>query len=96
MAHVISQFQVEDFVKWKTGFDSDDGIALRKGGGMKSYSLFHVDGNPNKLVMLTEFDTVDTAREFIRSEALKQASKLSGVIGEHRSTFLSEIEKKDV
>ena len=97
MAHVISQFQVDDFANWKAVFDSDDGVGLRKSSGMKSYSMFHVDGDPNSLVMLTEFDTVDTAKKFLQSEALKRVHKLTGAVGDPSSSmFLCEIEKNDV
>jgi len=93
MAHVLGVFKVEDFEKWKAGFASPEGVAMRKSGGMRSYRLFRTDGDPNKLVILSEFDDLDTARKFMQSDELRAAHQQSGAVGELVAQFLEEVEE---
>ncbi len=93
MTYLLGILKVEDFAKWKSEFDSEEGAAMRKAGGMKSYQLFHIENDPNNLVLLSEFDNLDTARKFMQSGELKEAMQQSGVIGEGDAYFLEEVEK---
>ena len=34
---------------------------MRKAGGQKSYQIFHLDDDPNSLVLLIEWDSLDPA-----------------------------------
>ena len=96
MPYALSILRVEDYAKWKSAFDSEDGIALRKAFDMKSYHLFQTGDDPNNLVLLTEWDTRDKARKFMQSEELRVASQQSGVIGGSDNYFLEEVEKRSV
>ena len=96
MAHVLGVFRVEDFGKWKARFSSAEGVAMRKSGGMKSYRLFRTDGDPDNLVILSEFDDFDTARKFMQSKELREAIAQSGATGEAVAYFLEEVESQSV
>jgi hypothetical protein len=96
MSYALSILRVEDYVKWKSAFDSEDGIALRKAFYMNSYQLFQTGDDPNNLVLLTEWDTRDKARKFMQSEELRVASQQSGAIGGPENYFLEEVEKRSV
>lgn len=96
MPYALSILKVKDYAKWKSGFDREDGVALRKAGDMKSYQLFQTGDDPNKIVLLTEFDNLDVARKFIQSEELQEASQQSGVVSMLETYYLEEVEKKTV
>lgn len=36
----------EGYARWKYVFSSEEGVAMSKAVGMKSYQLFKTDGNP--------------------------------------------------
>jgi len=96
----ISALKVEDFATWKSGFDIEEGKAIRKAAGMKAYQILQAADNPNYVVIITEWDSIDAARKFFQSEELKNANRESGVIemfGTYdTSKFLIEVEKKSV
>lgn len=100
MPYNISALKVKDFAKWKSEFDGEEGAAMRKAGGMKSYQIFQAADNPNYVVILTEWDSVGDARKFMQSEELKEANRESSVIemfGTYdTSKFLEEVEKGSV
>jgi len=96
MPFTMAVFEVDDYAKWKAEFDAEDGVNLRNRGQMKSYHLFQVEGNPNKLAMLSEWDDLDTAREFIQSEEFQKVHEQSGAFGEPVVYFVEEIEKRSV
>ncbi len=96
MAYIMSQFRVDDFAEWKAGFGSPEGCELRRGGGMKGYQVFQVEGDPNNVVMIAEFPDADTARKFMQSAELRQAHERTGAGCQPTATFLCEVEKQDV
>ena len=96
MPYALSILKVEDYAKWKSAFDSEDAIALRKAGEMKSYQLFQTEDDPNTVVLLTEFDNLDKARKFMQSEELQEAMKQSGVVSTLGTYYLGEVEKGSV
>jgi uncharacterized protein (DUF1330 family) len=96
MPYALSIIKVKDYAKFKSEFDREDGIALRKAGEMKSYQLFPTEDDPNTVVLLTEFDNLDKARKFIQSEELQEASQQSGVVSTLGIYYLGEMEKGSV
>jgi len=100
MPYNINALKVKDFTNWKSAFDNEDGKALRKTGGMKSYQIFQATDDPNYVVILTEWGSVDDGRKFIQSKELKEANRESGVTEmfttHDTSKSLEEVEKKSV
>lgn len=79
--------------QWKTGFSNPESTALRKAGGAKSYQIFCTEDDPNHLVVLIEWNTLDNAREYYQSDKFRKAQKSSGVLGPPEMYFLKEVEK---
>ena len=96
MAYVIGILEVEDFDEWKTAYDIEEGIALRKASGMNSYQIFQSEDDPNIIVHLSQWDNLEDARKFLQSEELEEANQQSGVIEMKDVYFLEEIENKSV
>jgi quinol monooxygenase YgiN len=58
MPYSISvQLKVEDYAKWKAEFDGF--AAPRKASGEKSYQIFRLVDDPNTLVLIMEYDSLD-------------------------------------
>ena len=91
MACLFATLTVEDFDRWQAAFDSDEGQALRRRGQMKSYQVLRDHHDPNRLVILGQFDDFDAARNFAQSDELRRASELSGVIGATEMRFLDVV-----
>jgi heme-degrading monooxygenase HmoA len=96
MPYVLGILEVEDLAKWKTAYDSEDGAAMRKAVGMKSYQIFRREDDPNKVIHLSQWDNMDDARKFLQSEELEKANQESGVIEMGGVYFLEEVESKSV
>ena len=100
MVYLISAHTVEDAAQWKAGFDSEEGVAMRKRFGCRSHEVYQLADDPNTLVVMTEVDDVEAGRKFLASDELKQAMKMSGVKemldSISTSSILVEMEKGSV
>jgi quinol monooxygenase YgiN len=96
MAYVLGILSVEDFAQWKSAYDSEDGAAMRKAARMKSYQLFRSEDDPNKIVHLSQWGSMDDARKFLQSEELQEANQQSGVTAMEGVYFLEEVGRKSV
>jgi quinol monooxygenase YgiN len=91
MAFQLVRHKVKDFAKWKPFYDQHG--AARKAAGCKGARLFRTADNPNELVVLLEWDSVETAQKFAQSQDLRKILEQSGVEGQPEMTFLQEIER---
>ena len=91
MPYVLAIHKVENYSRWKSGFD--EAVAIRKAGGEKSYQIFRTVEDPNSLVLLFEWDSLDNARKYLQSKELQGAMQRTGVIGRPDIYLLEELEK---
>lgn len=92
MVNLLIVHNVKDYKKWKPVFDEH--ITMRKAAGEKEAQSFRNLDNPNELIILQKWDTIEKARKFTESEDLKKAMQKAGVEGKPKIYFLEEIEKK--
>jgi len=95
MPYTILHQKVKDFDRWKADFDATPD--LRRAGGMKSLQIFQAVGDPNTVVIVTEWDSVDSIGRFMQSAGLAERQQRAGVI-ERFATYdtsmvLQEVEK---
>jgi len=88
MAHLFIKHKVKDYTAWKKVFDGF--IETRKAGGEKSYQILHPDNDPNNLLAIFEWDSLENARRFTGSSELKNAMSNAGVIEQPEVYFLEE------
>lgn len=91
MTYVLVIHKVEDYDKWKSGYDENG--AMRKTYGSKGAFVFHNSNDPNHIVVMTEWENMEKAKEFAESEELKIAMQKAGVIGQPAVYYLEEIER---
>jgi len=90
MKYVLVNHKVEDYDKWKLVYDEDG--STRKAGGSKSAFLFHNAEDPNQLVVLTQWEDLESAKKFSESEDLQITMQKAGVKGRPDIYYLEQIE----
>jgi quinol monooxygenase YgiN len=61
MEHVLVRLKLEDYAKWRPVFDGLAGF--RKTSGSKGGRLFQKSDNPNEVVILFEWESLEKARQ---------------------------------
>ena len=90
MPYGLSIFEVQDWAKWKAAFEGN--AAMRKAVGQGAYQIFHTDDNPNKIVLLIEWESLEKARAFEQSKGLQEKHEESGA-GPMEAYYLEQIGK---
>ena len=91
MPYILVRHKVDDFAKWKPKFDEHSGA--RKAAGSKGGVLFRSADDPNEMVILMEWDDLKKAKEFSRSDELRERLKQDGVLGQPDLYYLEEVDK---
>jgi len=93
MAFIYLRYKIENYKKWKTAFN--DAFEMRKKGGEKSYRVFRSPDNPKEMVVLQEWNSMVSARRFIKSKEVRQCMEKAGVVGKREIFFLKEVPQSD-
>lgn len=91
MAYVLTQFSVKDFIQWKVVFD--EFVPIRKRHSSKGARAFRIVGDPNRVIVLTEFEDTEKAIEMYASQEFKDAIQRAGVIGTESVRLLEEVDR---
>ena len=86
----VSQ-KVEDYDKWKAEFHSEQAKSMRSSAG--ATGMEHVMRNsedPNNVIVVVGWDSLDNARKFTKSPELREGMKNAGVQGPPTIMFLEE------
>ena len=85
--------KVEDYKKWKPVFDEHGSVRKKKGS--KGAIIYRSSNDPNELVVITEWETLEDAKNFSMAEDLKISMKKAGVKGLPELYYLEEVDKTD-
>ena len=88
MATLYVHHKVKDYATWRKVFD--DLTSMRTGHGCTGHKVYQAPGDPNDITILTEWKSVDHAKEYATSNDLKEGMKDSGVISQPDVAFLTE------
>jgi quinol monooxygenase YgiN len=88
MTRVLVNHKVSDYPTWKKVFDNF--VDTRKAGGEKSFSIMHPTDDPNNLILLFDWDSMDNAKKFFASPELKSAMERAGVAEAPTFNYLQE------
>ena len=91
MAWIHVRHRVEDYPKWKEGFDST--ADFKRSLGWKGYRLFAIEGDNTNVLVMEEFDTEEQAREFLSSDYLREAMGRAGVSSEPELQVVEVLEE---
>jgi heme-degrading monooxygenase HmoA len=89
MPHVLIQHQVARYEVFEQVFQDDE--ARRQRSGSKGGRLFRNVDDPNNIIVLFEWDTVDRAKAFANSYELREAVEWATDATPPRVMVLEEI-----
>jgi uncharacterized protein (DUF1330 family) len=77
--------RISDYDAWREVYDSV--APLQAAGGVTAESVHRMVGDPDNVLVIHEFDSVETARAFFANPELRAAMQRGGVKGEPRIEF---------
>lgn len=86
--YAIFKFKVQDFDKWKQGFDNNKPFRIT--AGLNELHIWQNSDVPDEVVILFQVANVAKAKEFSTSQDLKKRMIEGGVIGSPEILFLIE------
>lgn len=92
MAKVIVQHRVADYDRWFPIFNEHE--AARRQHGAKGHSIGRDVSDPNTIVIVNEFATVEGARAFSQDPSLPAAMARGGVVGPPQVWIVDEADAR--
>jgi hypothetical protein len=89
MVNVIVRHKVSEFSHWKQVFDEHFGT--RHAAGELNCRIFHNHDDGSDLTLFFEWESLEMARAFFSSEALRIGMQDAGVTGTPDIVFLDEM-----
>jgi heme-degrading monooxygenase HmoA len=87
MIYLYLRHSVEEYARWKEGFDIHAAARQAGGAGDEGYVLRDVD-DPSDITIILAWSDLKKARAFSQSASLKEAMKKAGVIDRPEVRFL--------
>jgi len=72
MVWTVAIHTVKNFDQWLNFFNSPESTKERKNSGEKSYRILKVLDDPNKFILINEWDDLSKLHAFAQSEHLKE------------------------
>ena len=88
MIHVIVRHKVADYTKWKQAFDAY--LNRRMASGETGFRVLQSIDDPRDVTVVTDWESVDSARRFMKSEDLRSTMKSAGVVGDPDVQFVQD------
>ena len=85
MTLALILLRVNDFEAFRRVYDSV--APMRAAGGVTEESVHQMSGDPDNILVIHQFDSLDTARAFFANPDLRDAMARGGVKGEPRIEF---------
>jgi len=89
MATMFIRHKVEDYARWKRGYDEADW--LRKQHGVTYASVHREETDPNDIIAVHQFKDMKGAKDF--SNAVPPLMEKIGVIGSPEICFSEDVEQ---
>ena len=77
VTHLHVGFKVEDYNKWKEGYDAS--IEQRKASGETSFQIFRNIDDPNTVTVLSVQESAEKVQAFLDSPELQARMKAAGI-----------------
>ena len=90
MPYALIRHKVEDFERWNLVFDED--APTREASGSKGGYLFRNADDPNEVVILFEWDDLESVRRYGQTDELREKMQRAGVSDQPAFYFLEEVE----
>lgn len=90
MIYIYIRHSVEDYARWREGFDNHAPARQAGGATDEAYEMCNVD-DPNEITVMLGWSDLEKARSFTQSASLKDAMQDAGVIGPPEIRFLETV-----
>ena len=92
MVKVIVQHRVADYERWLPVFTDHE--AVRRQHGATGHSITRDVADPNSIIIINEFATLEGAKAFSQDPSLPAAMAAGGVVGAPQVWIASDAEAK--
>jgi heme-degrading monooxygenase HmoA len=92
MPYLFEKHKVRDYVRWRKVFDAD--TKNREAAGCRGVRIFRNAEDPEEVVVLFEWDSLERARRRIESARLGEVFDKAGVSGGLRQTEFYLLEEE--
>jgi heme-degrading monooxygenase HmoA len=90
MPYLIVRQKVEDYARWKPVFDEH--ATARKEAGSKGIRVLRSADEPNEVLAISEWETLEQARQFAQSPGLREAMQRAGIADHPDLYFVNEVD----
>lgn len=87
MVYIHVRHTVEDYAKWREGYDNHAAARQAAGATDEAYIMRNVD-DMNEITIILGWSDLEKARAFTQSASLKEAMQNAGVTGPPEVRFL--------
>jgi hypothetical protein len=88
MPYLLIQQSIENYEQWRSVFDEQRDV--RKSAGALRSQVLRDAGEPEKLTVLVEFDTLENAQRYAQRPQLPEIMRSAGIIERTKTEFLTE------
>lgn len=88
MVRMFVRHKVEDYVKWRKGYD--DFESTRQGMGVRGHAVYQLAADPNDVTAYHDFDSLEAAQAFAGSNELRNVMQDAGVASQPDIWFTNE------
>lgn len=92
MPTILIRHRVANYDEWRPHYDAH--AKTRTSQGEQGARVFQTADNPNDVVIMFEWDSMENATRFIDSEDLREVMADAGVVGKPEITYLDEVSAK--
>ena len=90
VTHVHVAFKVEDYERWKEGYDAS--VEQRKAAGEISFQVFRNVDDPNTVTVLSVQESAEQVQAFMDSPDLKARMKAAGITAMGQMLIMEEMD----
>jgi uncharacterized protein (DUF1330 family) len=88
MVYTVFVGRVQEYDKWQPTLIEDTPIIKDNGG--KTVQVLRGTEDPNRLIVIMEFESTEKAKELLESDFLRERFQAGGVIGKPEIYFVEE------
>lgn len=88
MATIVVVHRVRDYDAWREAYDGFGDF--QRSNGVIEESVHRAKDDPNNLLVLHRFNTMDEAESFVASSELRETMQAAGVEGEPQIEFYED------
>ncbi|MGQ7947099.1 hypothetical protein [Flavobacterium sp. WC2509] len=85
---IINSHKVENFTKWKQGFEA--GATMREQAGIKIKGVYQSVDDENSITVISEVPNADVAKAIFLAPAMREAMEKNGVISTPEIRILNQ------